>query len=241
MDLVGDFAGDELFIIEGDSLLRECFSSRKLDLSTGFQLLHATYLVEQFLQKLQQRKCVFEIVFFAQNATTCIPAGVDSDLHDRYLLAREAIVEHLTSVALKSQNSLRVKRFQSIESESFEEYLVNSGVYLFMCHDGAYADEQQKSLPDSRDDDDDDTSSDSDSDSESENDNDEESDQDHESEHGSLEMKTKTHFRQIIHWLSSRGHNVALINSLEFRDTKVFVSVKLVGFQELTMCRSWPW
>ncbi|OQD81278.1 hypothetical protein PENANT_c028G06050 [Penicillium antarcticum] len=55
VDLVGDFAGDELFVIEGDSLLLHCFSNDKLDFFKGFQPLHATYLVEKLMQKLQHR------------------------------------------------------------------------------------------------------------------------------------------------------------------------------------------
>ena len=46
LDLVGDYAGKEKFFIEGDSLLLECFTSPQLDFCLGFQLLHATYLVE---------------------------------------------------------------------------------------------------------------------------------------------------------------------------------------------------
>lgn len=32
VDLVGDYAGNELFLIEGDSLLLHCFSTSKVDL-----------------------------------------------------------------------------------------------------------------------------------------------------------------------------------------------------------------
>lgn len=31
LDLVGDYAGKELFLVEGDSLLRECFEDSRLD------------------------------------------------------------------------------------------------------------------------------------------------------------------------------------------------------------------
>jgi hypothetical protein len=31
IDLVGDYAGKELFLIEGDSLLRECFEDERID------------------------------------------------------------------------------------------------------------------------------------------------------------------------------------------------------------------
>jgi hypothetical protein len=41
VDLVGDYAGNELFMIEGDSLLLRCFDDANLDFNPGFQLLHA--------------------------------------------------------------------------------------------------------------------------------------------------------------------------------------------------------
>jgi hypothetical protein len=31
IDLVGDYAGRELFLVEGDSLLRECFEDERID------------------------------------------------------------------------------------------------------------------------------------------------------------------------------------------------------------------
>ena len=31
IDLVGDYAGKELFLLEGDSLLRECFEDERID------------------------------------------------------------------------------------------------------------------------------------------------------------------------------------------------------------------
>ena len=37
VDLVGDYAGQELFVLEGDSLLLRCFSDPALDLGCKFQ------------------------------------------------------------------------------------------------------------------------------------------------------------------------------------------------------------
>lgn len=146
IDLVGEYAGKELFLVEGDSMLRECFSDERIDfqgktssvwsiqvaytgsytslfwpyalsfllLNTcwngrfprdssplvisaamsyvkrssvflggkpnalrhvlirikrllflgGFQLLHAVFVVERFLQNLLKRHCQFHIAFF---------------------------------------------------------------------------------------------------------------------------------------------------------------------------------
>ncbi|OQE32624.1 hypothetical protein PENFLA_c001G10680 [Penicillium flavigenum] len=216
VDLVGDFVGDELFIIEGDSLLLQCFSNEKLDFNPGFQVLHATYLAEKLLQKLQQRKCFFEVVFFAENASLCIPRGVPRDLHARYLLAREAIIQHLVSVRVQPSRFFQALRFDSFQSDEFKAHLINSGAYLFMCHDGASS-EQNK----------DDTASDIDS-SDSESDPDcsdlEDSDQE-----GSFVDKRgeilRFKLRAMIYWFVVHGYNIALMDSLEFRDTKVMAMV----------------
>lgn len=43
IDLVGDYAGKELFLVEGDSLLRHCFEDDRLDFN-GKSILHV-YMV----------------------------------------------------------------------------------------------------------------------------------------------------------------------------------------------------
>ena len=41
IDLVGDYAGRDLFLVEGDSLLRECFEDERIDFLGNFpRLLH---------------------------------------------------------------------------------------------------------------------------------------------------------------------------------------------------------
>ena len=95
VDLVGDYAGSELFIVEGDSLLLRCFENPDLDFDGrigyfasyfqqvkdfigGFQLLHAVYEVEAFLQNLRQRRCNFHLVFFNSNERLCIPPNTSA-------------------------------------------------------------------------------------------------------------------------------------------------------------------
>ncbi|KAG9716925.1 hypothetical protein KCU59_g19180, partial [Aureobasidium melanogenum] len=78
VDLVGDFAGQELFAIEGDSLLLQCFENSLLDFEDGFQMLHGVYLVEDYLAQLQRRNCRFHIAFFEAHRQLCIPQSVKS-------------------------------------------------------------------------------------------------------------------------------------------------------------------
>lgn len=228
VDLVGDFAGSDLFIVEGDSLLLECFSNKKLDFSPGFQLLHATYLVERFLKKLRQRKCVFEIVFFAQNARLCIPADADDGLEDRYLFAREVIVRHLIAISKKSPSDFKVTCFYTFEEQSFAEHLVTLGVYLLVCHDGALVGRTEDSVCDSSSQDDDSVSvSDNECNPELENDSEMEEKEDEETLPGnsSHSFNSQIQLRRMIHWFCVHGQNVSLINTVSFRATKVSIAI----------------
>ena len=108
VDLVGDYAGNELFLIEGDSLLLRCFSDDKLDFAVGLQLLHAAYNVERFLHQLIKRKCNFQIVFFSSNRDLCVPPQADQANHCKYFLARAAIIRHLQINLKKTQPDIAV-------------------------------------------------------------------------------------------------------------------------------------
>jgi hypothetical protein len=135
VDLVGDFAGQELFAIEGDSLLLQCFENSLLDFEDGFQMLHAVYLVEEYLAQLQRRNCRFHVAFFEAHRQLCIPQNVKSINRSKYLLTRAAIIRHLQS-NLQSDD-VQVHCFADLYDQAFDDYLRNSAVYFLMCHDGA--------------------------------------------------------------------------------------------------------
>ncbi len=120
--MVGDYAGKELFLLEGDSLLLHCFNDSRLDLTDGFQLLHAVYTVEHFLLGLSQRHCNFHIVFFDTHRNLCIPQGVPNMKHSRYILARSVIRRHLHVNLAKSHPSIRVESFRSPQDHAFQIY-----------------------------------------------------------------------------------------------------------------------
>ncbi|KAL5335419.1 DEAD/DEAH box helicase [Aspergillus crustosus] len=213
LDLVGDYAGDELFIIEGDSLLLHCFSDDTLDFTHGLQLLHATYLVEKFLEQVRRRKGVFHIVFFSSHAQICIPENTSETLWPKYRLAREAILQHLLQNIPAAVASIKVKCFQTYQSDDFKDYLQSVGAYFLMCHDGTSPTprdpagdhkvprEADISLSD-------------------------------EEPYSALEpgvcfaaavkvCPTKILLRSMIHWFVSHGYNISILNSVEFRDSKI--------------------
>ncbi|KAI9690668.1 MAG: hypothetical protein M1820_009928 [Bogoriella megaspora] len=137
VDLVGDYAGNELFLVEGDSLLLRIFSDPLLDFHDGFQLLHACYLVESFLRGLIQRKCNFHIAFFGEHEELSVPSGVSDLQHQKFLLARTAIIRHLEKHLPRTSCNIELHKFLSINSIKFQDYLSETGIYFVMCHDGA--------------------------------------------------------------------------------------------------------
>lgn len=194
MDLVGDYAGSELFFVEGDSLLLRCFSDAKLDLDGGFQLLHAVYAVEYLIQGLVQRKCNFHLVFFDEHDHLCVPDNTAPANRNKYLVARSVLLRHLGRNLPQSHPTIHVRSFRSASGPEFEEYLMVSGAYFILCHDGASA-LASKELPGTP--------------------------------NGTIQpdacdkSSKKVAFRSLICSMINRGYNVALINGLEWMDTKV--------------------
>ena len=137
VDIVGDYAGSELFLVEGDGLLLHCFDDAQLDFDPGFQLLHATYAVEKFLHGLVARRCNFHIAFFEQHRELCVPHWATSSNREKYLLARAAIIRHLQVNLRSTHPSIEVHIFPSVRSPAFTQYLEATDLYFVMCHDGA--------------------------------------------------------------------------------------------------------
>jgi hypothetical protein len=137
VDLVGDFAGSERFLVHGESLLLECFSDRNIDFDPGYQLLHASYAVEKFLHGLVSRRCNFHIAFFDDFQDFCVPPNASPATSEKYLLARAAIIRHLQVNLQNVHPDIEVHRFTSITSEKFAEYLRTTDIYFVLCHDGA--------------------------------------------------------------------------------------------------------
>lgn len=196
VDLVGDYAGDELFLIEGDSLLLRCFADEKLDFEEGLQLLHATYNVEHFLQNLVQRKCHFNITFFNSNRRFCLPASASKQNENKYFLARAAIIRHLQQNLAKSHPSIRVDVFEAWDVPEFAEHLQTTLPYFIMAHDGALANDHyskfiQEGKPANRD------------------------------SKVPLFNENRIAFREMILSFIDRGFNVSLLNGLEWLDAKV--------------------
>ncbi|KAK8167643.1 DEAD/DEAH box helicase-like protein [Phyllosticta citrichinensis] len=137
VDLVGDYAGSEPFLVAGDSLLLECFSDDLLDFQDGYQMLHAAWLVERFLSNLNQRKCNFDLVFFDDHEHLCIPSHTTGPAAAKYLLARAVILRHLQANLARASSDIKLLVFPSIHSSAFSAALTSSGYMFVMMNDGA--------------------------------------------------------------------------------------------------------
>ena len=202
IDIIGDYCGHEVFLIEGDALLLHCFSDQHIDFDPGFQLLHATWAVENFLRGLVARRCNFHVAFIDQHRELCIPPFASDDVRERYLLARAAIIKHLRTNLPLVHPEIEVNVFTSVTSDTFAEYLIATDLYFVLIHDGAQPTllEKKSTLTkssDAADDDDDDDE----------------------------EERTKIAFRQLMYWFMEQGISSALINGLEWQDTKVVTTV----------------
>ncbi|KAG9254633.1 DEAD/DEAH box helicase [Emericellopsis atlantica] len=177
LDIVGEFAGRELFVVHGESLIRHCLTDSKVDYNNGFQLLHAIFAVEQFLSNLAKRGCNFDILFFSEYNHLCVPDGCSPANAWKYQLTRSILIRHLARSVPEASDSVRpsVLEFEDFEDSDFLEYMRSRAIHFALCHDGEDASEENASL-----------------------------------------------LRHFIHEFISRNKNVAVMNAVEWKSSKIF-------------------
>ncbi|KAA1476464.1 P-loop containing nucleoside triphosphate hydrolase protein [Dentipellis sp. KUC8613] len=115
MDLIGDYAGSERFVLDGESLLQHVLDDPLLALAReaepSFQILHALHSTEGFLDELIKRAALFDIVFWADTRHLTIKTGADAFVTASRTLARTLILNHLQRHAEKF--GIAVFHFQS--------------------------------------------------------------------------------------------------------------------------------
>ncbi|GAB1319359.1 hypothetical protein MFIFM68171_09569 [Madurella fahalii] len=144
VDIVGDFAGRGLFAIHGEALLTYCLEHARVGFSYGFQLLHAVHAVETFLAKLRDRGCIFNALWFEEDADICMPAEarMDNLRASKYRLARAVLIQHFSCPVSRGQmrGAESSYLFPSLESGLFHKYLDSNPLHFFLGsnahHDG---------------------------------------------------------------------------------------------------------
>ncbi|KAM3452066.1 hypothetical protein MY3296_004803 [Beauveria thailandica] len=139
VDLIGDFAGKELFAIHGEALLTHCISKARISYQDGFQLLHAIHEVEEFLKKLELRGCQFHIIWFENHEQLCMSssAAVASGFPR---LTRAILIKHLWQSSAGNKITFE---FPNVKSPAFQQYTAKNSLRYFLCLDGFSFDEDK--------------------------------------------------------------------------------------------------
>ncbi|TGJ82191.1 hypothetical protein E0Z10_g6577 [Xylaria hypoxylon] len=145
IDIIGDFGGKQLFLIDGDSLLHYSVTTSAVDYDVGFQLLHAIFAVESFLKNLRVRGCNFHVVFFDNQTELCAPSKAPERMRYKYQMTRTILIRHLRRYANgtnEKDDTGVVFSFPSIDSQQFRKYLAQHPATFLLCHDGDAAPRQ---------------------------------------------------------------------------------------------------
>ncbi|KAK7432918.1 hypothetical protein QQZ08_000389 [Neonectria magnoliae] len=118
IDLLDNYAGNELSLAEFDLLHLYCSSELNIDFGTGFQLLHAVYAIQNLLSDLLVRKCRFHVIGFDHNELLCIPAAAHDDDAPKDRLARAVIMHHFSANS-PHNCGFELHRFDSSYSNEF--------------------------------------------------------------------------------------------------------------------------
>ncbi|CAE6542924.1 unnamed protein product [Rhizoctonia solani] len=137
MDLVGDYAGDEFFVVDGDSLCQVVLDDELVAVGRDqptFQILHAVYRLEQEILQLKQRNCNFEIVFFEANKHGTILTGSSDFVTASRYLARETMKSHVFQLSAKAD--IQSAAFQDLEDPMWHEYVLAKQPMFVLLHAG---------------------------------------------------------------------------------------------------------
>ncbi|CAE6339059.1 unnamed protein product [Rhizoctonia solani] len=137
MDLVGDYAGDEFFVVDGDSLCQVVLDDELVAIGQDrptFQILHAIYRLEQEILQLKQRNCNFEIVFFEANKHGTILTGSSDFVMSSRYLAREILKSHISQLSVNAD--IQSAGFQDLEDPMWQEYITTKQPMFVLLHAG---------------------------------------------------------------------------------------------------------
>ncbi|KAH9932994.1 P-loop containing nucleoside triphosphate hydrolase protein [Fomitopsis serialis] len=138
MDLIGDYAGSELFVLDGEALLQEVLNDPLLalgrDAQPSFQILHAVYSLERMLNEFKIRCATFEIVFWHDNRHLTIQTGQSEYVHTSRNLARVMLFKHLRHL------DTPVHTFENLQDPEWSRYQRMTKPMFVMTNDGGLVD-----------------------------------------------------------------------------------------------------
>ncbi|KAK4055914.1 hypothetical protein OIO90_003171 [Microbotryomycetes sp. JL221] len=131
------FAGSELFAIDGDALVSYVLDNPLLalgrDEDPSLQLLHATWSLESTLRELQTHDCFFDVVFFENLRHTSVHTGLPPRVVESRRFAREVLRRRC------NLPNVRVYSFESLQDEAWVDYYRSQRPMFWLTHDGGLA------------------------------------------------------------------------------------------------------
>ncbi|KAH8110039.1 hypothetical protein DFH11DRAFT_1806074 [Phellopilus nigrolimitatus] len=137
MDLIGDYAGNETFVLDGDALIQVVLNDPLIALGRAedpsFQIVHARWSIERLLKNLLDRSAVFDIVFWEDNRHLTQRTGASNyELASRQL-ARKILFNHLSCL------NIAVYVFSSLSDPEWIKYSNLTRPMFVMTNDGGLA------------------------------------------------------------------------------------------------------
>lgn len=134
MDLLGDYAGSEPFIIDGESLLQIVLDDPLLAIGRedecSFQILHAYHSLERLLAEFVQRSANFDIVFWSVNRHLTLKTGDSQFIVSSRSLARVLLFNHLLKL------DIPVHSFNDLDDPLWKRYEAIKKPMFVMMNDG---------------------------------------------------------------------------------------------------------
>ncbi|KAG8870515.1 hypothetical protein FRB97_009692, partial [Tulasnella sp. 331] len=137
MDLVGDYAGMEPFVIDGDSLCERVLNDPLLAIGqNSFQIMHAMWSIEKLLHDFMRCRCNFDVIFFESNKRLSVREESTGPYDDFRVqsrnLARSMLRWHLATIP-----DLRVTTFKD-SGDDWKEYVRETKPMFVMCNNGGH-------------------------------------------------------------------------------------------------------
>ncbi|CDO68719.1 hypothetical protein BN946_scf184652.g46 [Trametes cinnabarina] len=139
MDLIGDYAGSEPFVIDGEALVQFVLDDpllalgQKNDLS--FQIVHAIYSLERVLHEISRRSSSFDVVFWHDRRYMTLLYGDDEYVSSSRSLARTILFNHLSSL------DVAVYTFLDTSDPAWISYQRHKKPMFVMTNDGGVVEE----------------------------------------------------------------------------------------------------
>ena len=113
IDVTKEISDACLFLIDGTSLILECFQNHRIDWNCGGQYLHLVYMFEKYIQMFSTLSDYFYIVFFSD-----LNSLFTND--SRFSLSLSVVINHLR---LNDYLKSKTRFFTSLSSFEYNEFL----------------------------------------------------------------------------------------------------------------------